>query len=114
MTSFFNPRTPINDAFDLIDKHVKPTASKMQIHYDKAAETRALLKRLGFWPEEKRKRGTPPRRKQGMTVSEKAAIAYKWAVKNDKTTMDAAEYFGIGADAIHSYRQYRKLPKLRK
>lgn len=114
MTSPFNPRTPINDVFDLIDKHVKPTASKMQIHYDKAAETRALLKRMGCWPDEKPKRARPPRRKQGMTVSEKASIAYKWAVKNDKTTMEAAAYFGIGADAIHSYRQYRKLPKLRK
>ena len=61
MTTPYNPRTPINELHDMIDKHVPQAEARLQIHYDKAAEE-----------------------------------------------------FRISPDAIHSFRQYRKLPKLRK
>jgi hypothetical protein len=47
-------------------------------------------------------------------MSTVAAIAYEWARKNRKTTNEAAEEFRCTPDAIHSYRQYRKLPKLKR
>lgn len=115
MTTPYNPRTPINELHDMIDKHVPQAEANLQVHYDKAADTRALLKRLGCWPDDTRP-AQPPRRKEtgrGM-MSTVAKMAYEWALANGKTTNEAAEEFRCTPDAIHSYRQYRKLPKLRK
>ena len=39
--------------------------------------------------------------------------AYHWAQANGATYSEAAERFKVDANSIHSYRQYRKLPKLR-
>lgn len=115
MTTPYHPRTPINELHDMIDKHVPQSEARLQVHYDKAEETRALLKRLGCWPTDRR-RAEPPRRKgnsHGM-MSLVARMAYEWAVANDKTTNEAADEFRCTPDSIHSYRQYRKLPKLKK
>ena len=116
MTTPYNPRTPINELHDMIDKHVPQAEARLQIHYDKAAETRALLKRLGCWPAETKHKAQPPRKKaEGHgSVSLIARMAYDWARKHDKTTNEAAEEFRISPDAIHSFRQYRKLPKLKR
>jgi hypothetical protein len=99
----------------LIDKFVPVREAALQEHYMKAAQTTALLKSLGCWPTDKRKpvepRGKKP--KNGKTASEKGREAYEWARKNKATYTEAAERFCISADSIHSYRQYRKLPKLR-
>ena len=45
MTTPYNPRTPINELHDMIDKHVPQAEAKLQAFYDKAHETRALPKR---------------------------------------------------------------------
>lgn len=115
MTTPYNPRTPINELHDMIDKHVPQAEANLQVHYDKAAQTRALLKRMGCWPADTRP-AQPPRRKDDThgTISLVARMAYEWAREHDKTTMEAADHFRVTPDAIHSYRQYRKLPKLRK
>ena len=115
MTTPYNPRTPINELHDMIDKHVPQAEAKLQAFYDKAHETRALLKRLGCWPAP-RPAAQPPRRKEtgrGM-MSTIAKMAYEWALANGKTTNEAAEEFRCTPDSIHSYRQYRKLPKLKR
>lgn len=115
MTTPYNPRSPISELHDMIDKHVPQAEANLQIHYERAAETRALLKRLGCWPEAK-PASQPPRRKETGkgTLSAVAAMAYEWAREFDKTTNEAADQFHIPPDAIHSYRQYRKLPKLKR
>ena len=81
----------------------------------KADETRALLKALGCWPTDRRKppelRGKKP--KTGKLASELGREAYHWAQANGATYSEAAERFKVDANSIHSYRQYRKLPKLR-
>jgi hypothetical protein len=105
MTTPYNPRSGIGELHDLIDKFVPVREAALQEHYMKAAETRALLKKLGCWPTDKRKavepRGKKP--KNGKTASELGREAYT----------EAAERFRVDANSIHSYRQYRKLPKLR-
>lgn len=117
MTTPYNSHSSAISAMNnLIDKHVQPKDSALHEHYLKADETRALLKALGCWPTDKRKpvepRGKKP--KNGKTASEKGREAYEWARKNNATYTEAAERFCISSDSIHSYRQYRKLPKLRK
>ena len=116
MTTPYHPRTPINELHDMIDKHVPQAEAKLQAFYDKAHETRALLKRMGCWPAETVRRAQPPRKKEtgrGM-MSKIARMAYEWALANGKTTTEAAEEFRCTTDSIHSYRQYRKLPKLKR
>lgn len=115
MTTPYNPRTPINELHDMIDKHVPQAEANLQVHYDKAAETRALLKKLGCWPSDTRPVQPPRKKDQGHgAISLIARMAYEWARENDKTTIEAADQFRVTPDAIHSYRQYRNLPKLRK
>lgn len=116
MTTPYTARSSINELHDMIDKHVPQAEAKLQAHYDKAAQTRALLKRMGCWPAETNRNPQPPRRKETGrgTMSTVAAIAYEWARKNHKTTNEAAEEFRCTPDSIHSYRQYRKLPKLKR
>lgn len=115
MTTPYTPRSGITELHDLIDKFVPVREAALQEHYQKAAQTRALLKSLGCWPTDKRKavepRGKKP--KNGKTASEIGREAYHWGIKNNATYIEAAERFRISADSIHSYRQYRKLPKLR-
>lgn len=116
MTTPYNSHSSAISAMNsLIDKHVRPTESALHEHYLKAAETRALLKKLGCWPDKSTQspypRGKKP--KNGKTASELGREAYHWAFKNKATYTEAAERFSVDADSIHSYRQYRKLPKLR-
>jgi hypothetical protein len=115
MTTPYNSHSSVNALHDLIDKFVPAKEAALQEHYAKAEETRALLKRLGFWPTDKRKpvevRGKKP--KNGKLASELGREAYHWAYKNNATYTEAAERFRIDANSIHSYRQYRRLPKLR-
>jgi elongation factor P hydroxylase len=117
MTTPYNSHSSAISAMNnLIDKHVQAKDSALHEHYLKAEETRALLKRLGCWPKPTGRpaeiRGKKP--KNGKTASERGRDAYEWARKNNATYTEAAERFCISADSIHSYRQYRKLPKLRK
>lgn len=115
MTTPYNPRSGIGELHDLIDKFVPIREAALQEHYMKAAETRALLKKLGCWPASTRKppeiRGKKP--KAGKLASEIGREAYHWAQANGATYTEAAERFRIDANVIHSYRQYRKLPKLK-
>jgi hypothetical protein len=115
MTTPYTARSNINELHDMIDKHVPAREAALQEHYQKAAETRAMLKALGCWPTDKRKpvepRGKKP--KHGKTASERGREAYEWALANNSTYTEAAERFRIDVNSIHSYRQYRKLPKLR-
>jgi hypothetical protein len=115
MTSPYYSHSCANAMNDLIDKHVPMREAALQEHYMKANETRELLKKLGCWPTDKRKavepRGKKP--KAGKTASEKGREAYEWALANNASYTEAADRFRISADSIHSYRQYRKLPKLR-
>jgi hypothetical protein len=116
MTTPYNSRSSgINELHDLIDKFVPVREAALQEHYQKAAQTRALLKALGCWPTDKRKpvepRGKKP--KVGKLASELGREAYHWAHKNNATYTEAAERFRVDANSIHSSRQYRKLPKLR-
>jgi hypothetical protein len=116
MTTPYNSHSSAISAMNnLIDKHVPLREAALQEHYMKADETRALLKAMGCWPTDKRKpvepRGKKP--KNGKTASEKGREAYEWARANNATYIEAADRFRISADSIHSYRQYRKLPKLR-
>ncbi len=115
MTTPYNSRSGIGDLHDLIDKHVPFREAALQEHYQKAAETRALLKRLGCWPTKPARavetRGRKP--KNGKLASELGREAYHWAFKNNATYTEAAERFRVDVNSIHSYRQYRKLPKLR-
>jgi hypothetical protein len=115
MTTPYTPRSGISELHDLIDKFVPIREAALQEHYQKAAETRALLKAMGCWPTSTRKppeiRGKKP--KNGKLASELGREAYHWAQANGATYTEAAERFRIDANAIHSYRQYRKLPKLR-
>lgn len=116
MTTPYTARSSINELHDMIDKHVPQAEAKLQVHYDKAAQTRALLKRMGCWPAETKHKAKPPRKKEtgrGM-MSTVAKMAYEWARQNHKTTNEAAEEFRCTPDSIHSYRQYRKLPKLKR
>lgn len=114
MTTHYNSHHPVNAMHDLIDKHVPQAEAKLQEHYQKAEETRALLKKMGCWPAPGPK-AQPPRKKHRQTPkSAIAALAYEWAVANGKTTNEAAEQFHINPDSVHSYRQYRKLPKLKR
>lgn len=114
MTTPYTARSAINELHDMIDKHVPQAEAKLQVHYDKAAETRALLKRIGCWPTDKRKAQPPRKKSNAPTMSKRAKKAYEWAVLHDKTTIEAADHWRVTPDSIHSYRQYRKLPKLRK
>ena len=114
MTTPYTARSRINELHDMIDKHVPQAEAKLQVHYDKANETRALLKQLGYWPTDKRKAQPPRKKSNGPPMSRKAKKAYEWAVLNGKTTNEAADQFKITPDSIHSYRQYRKLPKLKR
>jgi len=116
MTTPYNSRTSdISAMHDLIDKFVPLPEAALQEHYQKAAQTRALLKALGCWPTDKRKpvepRGKKP--KAGKLASELGREADHWAHANNATYTEAAERFRVDANSIHSYRQYRKLPKLR-
>ena len=115
MTTPYHSHHPVNNMNDLIDKHVPVREVALLEHYLKASETRALLKRLGCWPDKQTRspetRGKKP--KNGRLSSEIGRDAYHWAYANKATYMEAAERFKVDADAIHSYRQYRKLPKLR-
>jgi len=86
----------------------------LQEHYQKAAATRALLKALGCWPTDKRKVITPRRRKAASTRPPNARRPTEWAYANGQNTRAAATRFGLSVDSIHSYRQYRQLPPLRK
>ena len=117
MTTPYNSRSSgISELHDLIDKHVPMPEAALQEHYQKAAETRALLKAMGCWPAPSRKppeiRGKKP--KNGKLASEIGREAYHWAHKNGATYTEAAERFKVDANVIHSYRQYRKLPKLKR
>lgn len=116
MTTSYNPRTPINELHDMIDKHVPVAEARLQEHYAKAAETRAMLKKLGCWPDDTQRTPQPPRKKDNGhgSISVVARMAYEWAREHDKTTNEAAEQFRVNPDAIHSYRQYRQLPKLKR
>ena len=116
MTTPYTARSNINELHDMIDKHVPQAEANLQVHYDKAAETRALLKKMGCWPAERSYTPQPPRKKDAKhgALSLVARMAYEWARQHDKTTIEAADHFRVTPDAIHSYRQYRKLPKLRK
>lgn len=116
MTTPYNSHSSAISAMNnLIDKHVPLREAALQEHYQKAAETRALLKALGCWPTSTRKppeiRGRKP--KAGKLASEIGREAYHWAQANGATYTEAAERFRIDANVIHSYRQYRKLPKLK-
>ena len=116
MTTPYNSHTSAISAMNnLIDKHVQPKDSALHEHYLKADETRALLKALGCWPDKPTRspftRGKKV--KKGKTASELGREAYEWARKNNATYTEAAERFCISSDSIHSYRQYRKLPKLK-
>ena len=116
MTTPYNSHSSAISAMNnLIDKHVHIRESALQEHYMKADETRALLKRLGCWPDKPTRspqpRGKKP--KKGKLASELGRDAYHWAKANGATYTEAAERFKVNADSIHSYRQYRKLPKLR-
>lgn len=115
MTTPYNPRSGISELHDLIDKHVSLREAALQEHYQKAAETRALLKKLGCWPDKPARSAAPrgKKPKNGRTASEIGREAYHWALKNNATYTEAADRFRVDADAIHSYRQYRRLPKLR-
>jgi len=116
MTTPYNSHSSAISAMNnLIDKHVPLREAVLQEHYMKADETRALLKAMGCWPAPT---GRPSelrgkKTKNGKTASEKGREAYEWARKNNATYTEAAERFRISADSIHSYRQYRKLPKLK-
>ena len=116
MTTPYNSHSSAISAMNnLIDKHVPLREAALQEHYMKADETRALLKALGCWPTDRRKppelRGKKP--KNGKLASELGREAYHWAQANKATYSEAAERFKVDANSIHSYRQYRKLPKLR-
>lgn len=112
MSTPYTPRSKINELNDMIDKHVPQAEARLQVHYDKANETRSLLKLLGYWPT-KQSAARPPRKKSnGQPMSKVAKIAYEWAIANGKTTQQAADRFYVTTDSIHSYRQYRNLPKL--
>jgi len=117
MTTPYNSHSSAISAMNnLIDKFVPLREAALQEHYLKADETRALLKALGCWPDKPTRspftRGK--KAKKGKLASELGREAYEWARKNNATYTEAAERFGISSDSIHSYRQYRKLPKLRK
>jgi hypothetical protein len=116
MTTPYNSHSSaISAMHNLIDKHIPIREAALQEHYMKADETRALLKALGCWPTSTRKppeiRGKKP--KAGKLASEIGRDAYHWAQANGATYTEAAERFRIDANVIHSYRQYRKLPKLK-
>jgi hypothetical protein len=116
MTTPYNSHSSAISAMNnLIDKYVPLREAALQEHYMKADETRALLKAMGCWPKPTGRpsepRGKKP--KNGKTASERGREAYEWARKNNATYTEAAERFRISADSIHSYRQYRKLPKLK-
>ena len=116
MTTPYNSHSSAISAMNnLIDKHVPLRGSALQEHYLKAEETRALLKRLGCWPAPAARppelRGKKP--KNGKLASELGREAYHWAYANKATYTEAATRFKVDANSIHSYRQYRKLPKLR-
>jgi len=115
VTTPYNSHHSVNDMNDLIEKYVSVREAALHQHYLKAAETRALLKRLGCWPDKPIRspetRGKKP--KNGKLASEIGREAYHWAYANKATYTEAAERFRVSSDAIHSYRQYRKLPKLR-
>jgi len=114
-TPYNSHSSAISAMNNLIDKHVPIREAALHEHYQKADETRALLKAMGCWPAPSRRqpqlRGKKP--KNGKTASEKGREAYEWAQANNATYTEAADRFRISADTIHSYRQYRKLPKLR-
>ena len=114
-TPYNSHSSAISGMNNLIDKHVPLREAALQEQYQKAAETRALLKALGCWPTDRRKppepRGKKP--KNGKLASELGREAYHWAQANGATYSEAAERFKVDANSIHSYRQYRKLPKLR-
>ena len=116
MTTPYNQHnSAISVLHNLIDKHIPVREAALQEHYQKAAETRALLKAMGCWPA---KTGRPPeirgkKPKNGKLASEVGRDAYHWAYANKATYTEAAERFKVDANSIHSYRQYRKLPKLK-
>lgn len=112
MTTHYTARNAVTELNDLVDKHVPLTEARLVEHYAKAEETRALLKRLGSWPTST-KVAQPPRKKPAAeTEIQRAKRAYEWATATGSTTMDASDKFRVSSDAIHSYRQYRKLPTL--
>ena len=114
-TPYNQHNSAISVLHNLIDKYIPVREAALQEHYMKADETRALLKALGCWPTDRRKppelRGKKP--KNGKLASELGREAYHWAQANGATYSEAAERFKVDANSIHSYRQYRKLPKLR-
>ena len=116
MTTPYNQHnSAISVLHNLIDKYIPVREAALQEHYQKAAETRALLKAMGCWPA---KTGRPPemrgkKPKNGKLASEIGREAYHWAYANKATYTEAAERFNVDANSIHSYRQYRKLPKLK-
>jgi hypothetical protein len=116
MTTPYTARSNITELHDMIDKHVPIREAALQEHYMKADETRALLKALGCWPT-RPGRAVEPRGKKpkvGKLASEIGRDAYHWAQANGATYTEAAERFKVDANVIHSYRQYRKLPKLKR
>ena len=100
---------------DLIDKHVKPTSPLLADFYANADKTRQHLKEIGSWPDGT-KRPTPPPHKRNKAKPKTiiAREAYIWGVANDATTIEACRKFDIEPDVLHSYVQYRDLPRLRK
>jgi hypothetical protein len=114
MTTPYNPRTAINELHDMIDKHVPVAEARLQEHYQKAAQTRAMLQKMGCWPAPSRNPRPPRKKHRQSPKSAIAKLAYEWAIANGKTTNEAAEQFFVSPDSIHSYRQYRKLPKLKR
>jgi hypothetical protein len=116
MTTPYNQHnSAISVLHNLIDKYIPIREAALQEHYQKAAETRALLKAMGCWPTRPGRpvevRGKKP--KNGKLASEIGREAYHWAYANKASYTEAAERFKVDANSIHSYRQYRKLPKLK-
>ena len=106
---------PSSAMLDLIDKHVKATSPLLADFYANAAKTRKHLQDIGAWPD-KTKRPKPPlgKRDRAKPKTIIAKEAYAWGVANDATTIEACRKFGIEPDVLHSWIQYRDLPRLRK
>lgn len=114
MTTLHRSHGKSSDLFDLIDKHVKASNPVLLEFYQNADKTRQHLKDIGAWPTSA-SASRPPRKKKSNETpqSVKASYAYAWGIANNATIKEASERYGVPMDAIHSYVQYRALPKLR-
>lgn len=113
MTLHYNSHSEASSMHDLIDKHVRRSASPMLADfYANAEKTRQHLKDIGAWPESKNAIRPPAGKRSVQPITVRAAEAYAWGIANNATTIETAKRFNLSPNSLHSFIQYRKLPRL--